>query len=290
MPVDDQVFTDSDEEDIIPLSKAAADGLSQAELDEQQILNRVNVPTMNKSTRRLAVVNLDWDTVTCHDIMRILSAFKPKDGIIMSVAIYQSLFGQERMAVEESQGPPREIFKDTPADAEIDDNEPMSVGDDDDELIPDGKDLDASGFDEVALRKYQMERLRYYYAIVEMDSRKTASVVYKQCDQLEFEHSALKMDLRYVPEEDTFDDQVPRESCTAEQYQALGAKVNNVDIMNKMNAVNSMGYSSLKCTWDEDRADRKVMRRKWTKDELKDMDFSAYLASDSADSDASGDD
>eukprot|EP00955_Chlamydomonas_euryale_P018735 199920-Chlamydomonas_euryale.AAC.1 len=46
---------------------------------------------------------------------------------------------------------------------------------------------------------------RYYYAIAEFDSVATAATVYTECDGLEFERSACKFDLRFVPDEQSFE-------------------------------------------------------------------------------------
>uniref|UniRef100_A0A1I7XKG5 NUC153 domain-containing protein n=1 Tax=Heterorhabditis bacteriophora TaxID=37862 RepID=A0A1I7XKG5_HETBA len=57
----------------------------------------------------------------------------------------------------------------------------------------------------LAMRKYQMDRLKYYYAVIECDNEETASAIYEHCDGLQFESSGLKMDLRFVPDDMEFE-------------------------------------------------------------------------------------
>jgi hypothetical protein len=122
----------------------------------------------------LAAVNLDWDHVRAVHLFKICSSLvspsalslpppknnpdrapngipsRPVRGKVLSVRIYPSEFGKERLAREEKEGPPVEIFKksSTLEEDEVNEKNIYEVGDEND-------------YDEDALRKYQLERLRY---------------------------------------------------------------------------------------------------------------------------------
>lgn len=84
---------------------------------------------------------MDWDKIKAVDILKVMNGFAPPSSVIKSVTIYPSEFGKERMAREDIEGPPKEIF---PVD--VDENKPLAD--------------EGEEFDQDALRKYQIERLR----------------------------------------------------------------------------------------------------------------------------------
>jgi len=133
-------------------------------------------------TRRLAVVNIDWDHVRATHLFRIFSSVvlptapalvsssssapvhsdrqrsikgvssNVVRGKVLGVRVYPSEFGKERLQREEKEGPPIEVFKkrkDT-KDEEVNEQNIYEVGEEDD-------------YDEDALRKYQLERLRWVF-------------------------------------------------------------------------------------------------------------------------------
>ena len=210
-------------------------------------------------TRRFACVNLDWDHVKARDLYKVFDAFKPPYGSIKSVTIYPSEFGKEQMEKEAMQGPPSAVFEKQQKNDE-------------------GKD-----FNSVALRKYQVDRLRYYYAVIECDTRECAQAIFNSCDGAEFESSANFFDLRYIPDGTTFVSNILNyidmefENEPRDVAQEAPISYQPVEFTTQ-----ALQHSKVKLTWDNDDPDRiKTTRKKFSKEDLKDMDFKAYLASDS---------
>ncbi|XP_027477533.1 ESF1 homolog [Zalophus californianus] len=208
-----------------------------------------DAPRADEVTCRLAVCNMDWDRLKAKDLLALFNSFKPKGGVIFSVKIYPSEFGKERMKEEQVQGPV----------------ELLSIPEDAPE-----KDWTSRE----KLRDYQFKRLKYYYAVVDCDSPETAGKIYEDCDGLEFESSCSFIDLRFIPDDTTFDDE-PKD---------VASEVDLTAYKPKYFTSAAMGTSTVEITWDETDHERiTTLNKKFKKEELLDMDFQAYLASSSED-------
>ncbi|KAJ9216034.1 hypothetical protein DTO166G4_2278 [Paecilomyces variotii] len=233
-------------------------------------------------TNRIAVVNLDWDNIRAEDLMAVFSSFVPTGGRVLKVSIYPSEFGKERLEREEIEGPPKEIFarddKDEEEEDEDEDEEEEIDSEDEEEKIKQSllKEDKGEEFNSTRLRQYQLERLRYYYAILIFSSKEVAKHVYDNVDGTEYLTSANFFDLRFVPDDTDFSDDKPRDEC---ERIPEGYKPNEF-------VTDALQHSKVKLTWDADDNVRKEVQAKAFKGSRKDIDendLKAYLGSDSSD-------
>uniref|UniRef100_A0A3B4GGS9 ESF1 nucleolar pre-rRNA processing protein homolog n=1 Tax=Pundamilia nyererei TaxID=303518 RepID=A0A3B4GGS9_9CICH len=218
-----------------------------------------DAPRSDEVSARLAVCNMDWDRLKARDLLALLQSFTPKGGAVLSVKIYPSEFGEERLKAEESQGPME--LKALPDDSEDDTEEERVYRE--------------------KLRDYQFKRLKYFYAVAECDSAQTAAKIYEECDGYEYESSCSVLDLRFVPDDVKFDEE-PKDAAT---------DVNLSAYTPKLFTSSATATSKVQLTWDETDHERvTALNRKFNKDELLDMDFRAYLASSSEEEEEGGGD
>lgn len=112
-----------------------------------------------KATSRIAVVNLDWDHVKAPHLYKVFSSVVPPASgraRVVGVRVYPSQFGKERMAKEELEGPPVELFASERRKEELEDEDEEDVNE---ETIFETGDAE-SAVNNDALRKYQLDRLR----------------------------------------------------------------------------------------------------------------------------------
>ncbi|XP_048478454.1 ESF1 homolog isoform X2 [Plutella xylostella] len=212
-----------------------------------------------ESTKRLAICNLDWDNIKAADIMVLLNSFLPPGGVILKVTIYPSEYGLQRMKEEEVRGP-------------IELTEKAA----DDDLSDDGGNEEGSTYHMEKLRRYQLNRLKYYYAVVECDSAATADALYAECDNMEYESSATRLDMRVVPDDVTFD-QEPHEVCTKLPDLAKYKP--------RLFTTTALQQAKVELTWDATNPNRTEAIRSAAGGDLADLDLHEYLASSSDDDD-----
>ncbi|KFA61995.1 hypothetical protein S40285_07904 [Stachybotrys chlorohalonatus IBT 40285] len=244
----------------------------------QKLQDEQNDVQTGEVSKRIAVVNLDWDHIRSTDLMALFSSFVPSGGgHIVNISIYPSEFGKERMKQEELEGPPKELFKNEARnDSDESDDDDGEDGDEKikKQLMQEGDDQD---FDSDALRAYQVDRLRYFYAIVVCSDIKTSQAIYEATDGTEYQSSSNFLDLRFVPDDLTFDDE-PRDQC-----EKLPDSYKPIEFV-----TNALQSSKVKLTWDlhpEEVARKESINRAFSgsRADIEENDLKAYLASDSED-------
>ncbi|KAK5046974.1 hypothetical protein LTR84_006916 [Exophiala bonariae] len=255
------------------------DDLDDAAEDEPTIgpTSQGEIPT-GEVTSRIAIVNLDWDNIRAADIMAVINSFLPASGSLLQVSIYPSEFGKERLEREEMEGPPKEIFatKEEGTDNSDEDEDSDAEAEIKDSLLaPDT----GAEFDSAALRRYQLDRLRYYYCVLTFSSPSVAEHVYSAVDGTEYLTTANFFDLRFVPDETDFSTDIPKEECTTipDDYRP-----------NEF-VTDALQHSKVRLTWDaEDGSRKETIARafKGGRKEIDENDLKAYLASDSSSDEA----
>jgi hypothetical protein len=259
--------------------------LSEAEEAELAPQTQSNVPTGEVSSR-LAVVNLDWDNIRAQDLMAVFSSFISDTGKLTHVAIYPSEFGKERLAREEMEGPPAEIFarskphEDEDAEMSSSDSDPEDDGAIKSSIL---KPSESTDFDPQALRTYQLQRLRYFYAILTFSSPSTAKHIYDAVDGTEYLSTANFFDLRFVPDDTGFSTDQPREECS---FVPADYKPNDF-------VTDALQHSKVRLTWDAEDTTRKEAQARAFRGGRRDIDendLKAYLGSDSSASESEAED
>ncbi|KAL6220738.1 hypothetical protein ACLB2K_008494 [Fragaria x ananassa] len=253
--------SESEELEEDDVARSESETTTGTDTDDDEDDENENIPQIEKETHRLAVVNLDWRYVKAVDLFVVLRSFLPKGGEIKSVAVYPSDFGIERMKQEEIHGPVG-LFddKDKESDEESDDD------DEEEELI------------NQKMRAYEKSRLRYYYAVVECDSVATADYLYRNCDGVEFERSSNNLDLRFIPDSLEIK-HPPRDTATEVPSNYVG-----LDFQTR-----ALQQSKIDISWDEDEPGRRTLKRKFTADQLDELEMKEFLASDESESDEAED-
>lgn len=248
----------SDEDDYLT-------SLPTAKSDDE---NDEDVP-LGDSTERIAVMNCNWDHVGASDIFILLQSFLDANAPgrkVMKVTVHKSDFGAERMEREEMYGP---MIEGMPSDNE-----------DDDSLKTKAELAELEEKRNIAVRNYERTKRRYFFAIAEFDSINTACIVYDELEGVCGGFVSEALDLRFVPD-DTPDPSAKRPPVSQADHVPADYTPPLVETGNL-----TMDHSKVKCSWDEDPPERKILMKKLTPAQIADMDLDAYLESASDEEDA----
>lgn len=225
------------------------------------------------SSSKLALLNYDWSNITSEDLMSLFNSLKPKNAIIKQIIVYPSEFGIKRMEQENQHGPTEvwegettEIINNTSKKNLQNKKKHKKVEKEINDWI--AKVNKPTEFDPIKLRKYEKDRLKYYYAIIDCDNKETAEHIYTECDGTEFELSGMKIDLRFVPEDQIFPYE-PKEKC---DYMPVTNKVNN--FLNR-----AMNHTNVELTWENPNTNRfdYLYNKNMTEEDWNKIDFSKIL-------------
>lgn len=129
-----------------------------------------------------------------------------------------------------------------------------------------------SDLDNQKLRKYELERLKYYYAVIYCDSPTTAEFIYENCNGKDLELSTVNINLSFVPNDLQFP-YAPKEVCDS-----LPREIKSTDFVNR-----SIGHTNVKLTWDEpqmNRTDFLHNKDLLNEEKLKTMDLDQIIGED----------
>uniref|UniRef100_A0A7E4VNA7 NUC153 domain-containing protein n=1 Tax=Panagrellus redivivus TaxID=6233 RepID=A0A7E4VNA7_PANRE len=246
-----------------PDSSSSSDSEVERENEENEtIWNKLQsgVRHVEWASNRLAICNMDWDNIKGDDLFFLLSSFKPARGQLESLSIYLSDFGAERMAAEDREGPA--------IDAPVPE---VTQKDGDKKLKLDDKTRGA-------IRSYQFDRMKFYYAVAVCDSVETATAIYEACDRVEYESSGVTLDLRFIPDETSFDEDRLKERITADTVNVNKYKANFFES-------GAIRHMNPKITWDETKPDRVKKIQRINQEDKPDIesDLEDLIAPDSSD-------
>ena len=249
------------------------DNMNKNMEEAQKEENEEKIP-MGQETSRIAIQNIDWTNIHALDLYVLLNSFCKGSQKVLKVEIYPSEYGMKEMAKENEQGPDKEIFNTEAIVKTGEEKEEEEEDDDDDEINSSNE-----GFDPVELRKYELKKLKYYYAIAYCDSVETANMLYNECDGLEIERTQSFMDMRFVPDELKEFPYKPKEVC---DHMPANKEYNQ-----EFRPNSALQDTKVKLTWDQgDQKRQDLLYRAFHKEGFNEDDINELLVSSDSEEDS----
>lgn len=248
------------------------------------VIEDKNIPN-GEETHRLSVMNIDWENISAKDLYVLFNSFISGKEKVLRVDIYPSEFGINEMEKIKSQGP-NELFANEQSDEQEDkdtnkNNNPRNKKGEKitnlDQALADDDDSE-NAIDQAKLRKFELKKLKFYYAIVSFDSKTTANKVYQMYDGMEIEKTQNFLDLRFVPDELSEFPHPPKESF-------VGNK-SLISYEPEFHQNRALQHSKVKLTWDtNDKKRDKMIERAFTKQGFNRDDINELLVSSDSEED-----
>eukprot|EP00915_Cephaloidophora_sp_WS-2016_P003484 GHVH01004666.1.p1 GENE.GHVH01004666.1~~GHVH01004666.1.p1 ORF type:complete len:558 (+),score=110.91 GHVH01004666.1:37-1710(+) len=243
---------------------------------------------IDEITSRLALTGLMWDQVDAKDILVLFSSLSrtaqglkmpskdtPKrtlealqetrdngENYIIKVSVFQSRFGKERMSYEELHGPK--------IDYERFQAEMPEVGGE--HLRSRNSEVNPSVL--AAHRDYQLQKSKYFFAIIELSSPTIADCLHKSINGTDSPFSVFPIELMFVTNETTFEDFPLRDAAEKINPNYIAPEI-------LRNALTQTGLAIPK--FDNDDTRGKVLEKMFTDAEVDQMDVEKYMACSSSD-------
>ena len=259
--------SDTSEEFKEYLEEINRENMEELELEEKE----ENIP-MGQETSRIAIQNIDWTNIHALDLFILLNSFCKGNQKILKVEIYPSEYGIKEMAKENKEGPDKEIFNKEAI---------IKTGNEKEEEEEEENEMNSSneGFDPIELRKYELKKLKYYYAVVYCDSVETASLLYNECDGLEIERTQSFLDMRFIPDDLKEFPYPPKEIC--DHIPA------NKEYIQEFKPNSALQDTKVKLTWDEGDPKRgDLLYRAFHKEGFNEDDINELLVSSDSEEDS----
>ncbi|CXI16398.1 small subunit rRNA processing factor, putative [Plasmodium berghei] len=121
------------------------------------------------------------------------------------------------------------------------------------------------------IRLYQIQRSRYYFALVECHNKEIVEFLYEELNDMDADFCINYLDLRIIDDNCSLDDYKIKESCDKipENYQ-FHYSVSTV-----------LKHTRVKSSWDENPKRKKLLSTRFTEEKLRELDLKEYLANSS---------
>ena len=263
----EQLSSSSDSEDIedIKPSKVESEGEVWSSEEEDQMGPKKVKEEELQVGKRLALTNMDWDNLNAVDLLAIFSSLCKGEQFVHKVEILPSLYGLEQMKKDTLYGPPKELF----------DAEPKKIK----KKSKKGDNLSDEGevFDQEELRRYEINKMKYFYAVIYCNTVETARKLYDEYNDYEFELSNIRLNLSFIADDLVF----PQDAKETATELPPGYEFKAANSLTR-----ALNHTQVKLTWDE--TDPKRLRKfqklmEQNPDHIDEDEYREFLASGTED-------